>query len=158
MKNNLLVISDRDGTLVEFVDYLGKENNWKDQTKLNMPVVKLLKYIKDNYQSKIFVITNQAGVARKYFDCKRVEEINKHIEKKLGIFGIKIHGWNYCPHVDKKYASSHQEIDFDKRFLKEQTSRKPSTNMISELLNNNSLIPSSFKKILVLGDYEVIKN
>ena len=153
-KEMLLTISDRDGTLVEFVSYLGKDENWKDQTKLNLPVIKLLKYIFANYKNKLFVVTNQAGVARKHYDCKRVEEINKFIESKLAKHKIKIDGWNYCPDVDKNYVTKHLEIDFDNQFIKKQTSRKPAVNMVLELLSKRNLSLSSFQKVLVLGDSE----
>ena len=154
----LLTIVDRDGTLIELVPYLGRENTWKDQVKLNPPVIALLRYIQDTYPAKTFVITNQAGVARKYFNYKRVEEINNYVEQRLNDFGIRIDGWNYCPDVDSNYVAVNSHIEFDKKFIKKQTNRKPSINMVSEILKSENLNLSNFEKILVLGDTEDDKN
>jgi len=150
----LLTIVDRDGTLIEFVTYLGKEEDWKDKTKLNFPVVRLLKYVQDNHLAKIYIVSNQAGVARKYFSCSRVDEINRYINEKLVDLGIRIDGWHYCPDVDNNYTKLHPETDFDIKFVKERTNRKPSINMVLATLNQDNLKLSLFKKIFVIGDAE----
>ena len=150
----MLVISDRDGTLIDLVDYLGKGNNWRDELKLNYPVIDLLKYIQKNYESKFFVVSNQQGVARKYFDCRRVEEINSYLDEKLRELGIKMDGWDYCPDVDVNYVGLHPEIEFDPDYVKKETRRKPSSKMILESLDRFGLSISSFEHILILGDSE----
>ncbi len=153
----LLTIADRDGTLIESVEYLGKEDNWKDKIIFKFPVINLLREIQNDYKSKIYVITNQSGVARKYFDCLRVENINKYLNYELSNFGVKIDGWNYCPNVDNFYAFTHQEIDFNPKFIKEKSGRKPSIDMVLETLEKNNLSLSDFENMVVLGDSDVDK-
>ena len=152
--DELLILVDRDGTLIEFVDYLGREDNWKEQIRLNIPVIKILKFIQENDSARIYVISNQQGVARRYFDCRIVDEINNYINKILAKDGIRLHGWDYCPDVDQNYVAAHNEIDFDQAHVKEKTKRKPSIDMVIELLKKDGLALESFRKAIVFGDAE----
>ena len=154
MQNMILTIADRDGTLIEFISWLGRESNWKEQTKLKLPVINLLKYIQKNHSNRLFVVTNQSGVARKGFDCLRVEEINQYLNETLTRLGVVINGWNYCPNVDLDFVKLHPEINFDQNFIKVKTNRKPSTGMVLELLKKNNLDLSFFERALVIGDSE----
>jgi histidinol phosphatase-like enzyme len=104
------------------------------------------------------VVTNQAGVARKFFDCKRVKEINKQVDVDLKGKGIKIDDWQYCSDIDSKYASLHPEFDLDKRFVKDVTKRKPSTQMVLDSLNKLGRTLSDFSAVIVLGDREEDEN
>ena len=153
-KKSILLISDRDGTIIEEKNFLGKEENWKEELELRMPVINLIKFIQQSANSNTFIITNQSGVARKYFNEERVEEINNYLHDKLKDFNVKIEGWNYCVDVDENYALTKKEIDFDKRFVKSKTKRKPSVDMVLELLSKNNLDMKKFSKIIVLGDKE----
>ena len=154
MKPYLFII-DRDGTLIELVDYFGKEEDWIEHLKLNFPMLQLLKYMQKKYQSETYIISNQQGVARGYFSCKRVEEINSYIDSKLNSKGIKINEWNYCPDVDESYASSHPEISFDSRYIKERTKRKPSIEMVLDCLKKNKRRLEHFDRIFIFGDENV---
>lgn len=154
MTLDLLLISDRDGTLIEFVDYLGRENNWKSQIKLNQPVVDSIKLLQELSKARTYVVTNQQGVARKYFTREIVEEINSIINRELIAQGVKMDGWNYCPDVDKKYASSRNPAELDQNYVKEKTKRKPSAEMVLELLNRDKLKLEDFSKRIVFGDAE----
>ncbi len=148
----LLIILDRDGTLIEFVDNLGRNEKWKDEVKLNEHLTDILKFINGNHNAKLYVVSNQSGVAKKYFTCERVEEINLFINKMLKDIGIEISGWNYCADVDKNFASLNSDIEFDKLYVKEKTKRKPSAEMVFELLSKDNLYLQDFEKIIVLGD------
>lgn len=148
----LLIILDRDGTLIEFVDNLGRNEKWKDEVKLNAPVIDILKFISENYYSKLYVASNQSGVAKKYFTSQRVEEINFLIDKNLKNIGIEISGWNYCADVDRNFASLNADINFDESYVKEKTKRKPSGEMVLELLKKDNLSLQDFEKIIVFGD------
>jgi histidinol phosphatase-like enzyme len=114
----------------------------------------VLSTLQTKYNTKKIVVTNQAGVARKFFDCKRVEEINEQIDLDLKGKGIKIDDWQYCPDIDSKYASLHPEFDLDKRFVKDVTKRKPSTTMVLDSLRELGKGIENFSNIIVLGDRE----
>ena len=139
----LLILIDRDGTIIEDMHFLGKNEYWKSEIKYKKNVLDLLKHIQQ-FPSKFFVISNQSGVARKLFNCKLVEEINSHINNFLIKENIIIDDWNYCPDVDEEYVKKKREIeqieqiDFDTNFIKVKTKRKPSPDMILDVLNRNN--------------------
>lgn len=118
-RDKILLIIDRDGTLINENDFLGKDENWKENITLNKDVVDFLSYIQTKNNSVALVITNQTGVARGYFDCNRVEKINKYIDVILKKNRITIHNWQYCPDVDKDYAEK-TPIDFKIEFIKKK--------------------------------------
>jgi|SRR3989344_6733093 len=151
--NKILVCLDRDGTLIENNNFFGKKKNWKDEFKLNKNVIDFLISLKTKYDATFIVITNQAGVAREYFDCKTVEEINSYLNEKLLEKGIKIANWQYCPDVDSKYAElKKDEIDFDPNFVKDKTKRKPNPDMVFDALKELNKKIKDFNEIIVIGD------
>lgn len=153
-RKEILLIIDRDGTIIENNDFFGKDDNWKKELKYNMGVVNALSTLQAKYNTTKVVVTNQAGVARKFFDCKRVEEINRQIDLDLKWFGIEIDDWQYCPDIDSEYASLHPEFELDKRFVKDVTKRKPSSSMVLDSLKVLGKKLESFSKVIVLGDRE----
>jgi len=66
------------------------EQKWREELRYNDKVVSFLSYLQTKYKTTKIVVTNQAGVARGLFDCKRVEEINSCINNELAGKGIKI--------------------------------------------------------------------
>jgi len=149
---NLLLIIDRDGTILKNDDFLGKNKDWKKEIQFNEDVVSFVSYIQTKYSTTKLVISNQAGVARRYFDCKRVEEINGYINNELSKRGIKIDGWQYCPDVDSKYASQHPELNLDPKHIRDRTKRKPGTDMVSDGLKAIKKELNDFTDIIVIGD------
>ena len=75
----VLVVLDRDGTIIANDDFPGKRDDWKKALKLNSPVVSFLSYLQTKYKTTKIVVSNQSGVARGYFDKNRVEEINGEV-------------------------------------------------------------------------------
>lgn len=148
----MLVIIDRDGTLIHNDDFPGKNTSWKEELQLNEVVVNYLSYLQTKYKTTKMVVSNQAGVARGYFDCSRVEEINTHLHSLLAQKGIKIDGWEYCPDVDASYALLKKEIKFDSRYVQEKTKRKPSSAMVLEGLQALQRQLSEFSHVIMLGD------
>lgn len=151
--DELLVIIDRDGTIIKNNDFLGKNENWMDEIELNDPVVSYLSYLQTKYKMTKIVVTNQGGVARNYFDCARVEKINSHLASSLGKKGITIDRWEYCPDVNAAYAESKKkELEFDSAFVKEHTRRKPSTSMVDDALRGLKRNLTDFSRVIVIGD------
>jgi len=152
-KKKILICLDRDGTLIEDRDYLGKNDVWAEDIILKNNVVNALFYLQTKYLTTKLVISNQSGVAKKYFDCRRVEEINRFIGNLLTDKGIKIDSWQYCPDIDKKYAEKNRDkFELDKNFVKEKTVRKPGTDMIFNGLNEIKRDIKEFDIIIVFGD------
>lgn len=148
----ILLIIDRDGTLIQDDGYFGRNEHWKEELQLNETVVSYLSYLQTKYKTTKLVISNQQGVARNYFDCAKVEEINSHINTLLAPPKIKIDGWEYCPEVDRSYAALKEETVFNPAYIKEKTKRKPSPEMVFDGLRKLGKTVEEFQNIVVIGD------
>ena len=135
---NLLVVFDRDDTLVEDPGFFGKDSNWREQLKVNPFAAEVIKELNSHDNVYVVVATNQAGVALGYFDEKRVVEINKAIDDELVAAGARIDGWYYCPEVDPEYARK-KGIDPSSKYVKETMMRKPHVGMILEAARDLNL-------------------
>jgi len=151
-KKSLLMVLDRDGTLIEEKNFLGKNENWKEEIKLKRDVLDFIKYADSKYSSTKLVVTNQTGVARKMFSEKRVLEINSFINKLLLEERILIDDWQYCPYADKSYVKSRKNFQFEKKYIKEESGRKPDTKMVYNSLKRLNQSLEQFDKVLVVGD------
>ena len=110
---------DRDGTINFDYKYVHKIENFY----FNPGIIKLLRYLtKKNYY--IFIVTNQAGIAKKKFKLSDFK--NLHIKLK-NIFlknNIKIHDVIYCPYHPRALI---------KKYKKNSGFRKPGNLMIESL-------------------------
>jgi rfaE bifunctional protein nucleotidyltransferase chain/domain len=153
-RDKILLIVDRDGTLIEEKEFLGKKNNWKEHIKLNADVIDFLSYIQTKKNAILMIVTNQTGVARGYFNCRQVEEINSYINMLLNKNHITVHNWQYCPDADQAYAEKMRTIKFKKDFVKIKTKRKPCPDMVYDGLNELKMKINDFQGIIVIGDRE----
>ncbi len=101
------VILDRDGTLIEEVGYLDR----LDRVRFfaySVDAVRLL----NRAGFAVIVATNQAGVARGYFDEAFVQNTHRCIASRLGAGGARIDRFYYCPHhPDGEIAAYRQDCD-----------------------------------------------
>lgn len=148
----LLLVLDRDGTLVTNDDFFGRQKNWQKLLKVNEPVINFISTLQTKYKTTIVVASNQSGVARKYFTDQRVKQINTSIDEELKKRGIKVCHWQYCPDVDRSYASKYKQGTFDSRYIKTITKRKPSPAMVKDALAELKMSVKDFDQVLVLGD------
>lgn len=87
------VFIDRDGTIIEEAGYL-------DRVELiapfpwSAPALRALKAA----GFAIVVVTNQAGVARGYFDEPFVRQVHDRLDEMLKAEGVAVDGYYYCPH------------------------------------------------------------
>lgn len=147
-----LLITDRDGTLVEDPGFLGRSVNWKNEIKLNKAVAAFLANLKTKYDLTIICVSNQSGVARGYFPVRLVRTINAEISRRLSEYQVVINRWEFCPDVDKDFAGKHPEIKWKKSYVKKLTGRKPATVMVDKALKKMNLNGSDFRRILVIGN------
>lgn len=148
----MLVVVDRDGTIITNDDFFGDRNDWKKALRLNAPVVSLLSFLQTKYKTTKIVVSNQSGVARGLFDEQRVAEINDTINDAVKSQGVKIDSWQYCPDVDAAYARIHPEIAWKKSYVKKATKRKPAPTMVTDALEALKKKISDFDAIFVLGN------
>lgn len=85
------VFLDRDGTLIEEVDFLSRVEDMRlfASTAAALTRLHLAGY-------KLFVVTNQSGIARGYFGEADVQAIHDRLQADLG--GL-ISGFQFCPHI-----------------------------------------------------------
>ena len=147
----ILIILDRDGTIIKNNDFFGREDDWKEKIEFNEELTKCLKYINSEFDAKFIIITNQAGIARGYFTEERVEEINKFIVEHFRKERVIISDVQYCPNVDRDYALK-SGYKFNEKYVKVKTKRKPSPDMVYESIKKLKWSLENFKFVFVFGD------
>ena len=126
---------DRDGVINYDFGYVYKYEDFK----LRPGVVKGLKLLnKNNY--RIFIVSNQSGIARGFFKKKDVESLHKSFKKSLRKHKIKIHDIKFSPFHSKGII---------KRYAKNSRTRKPDNLMIKQLLRK---WPTNVQNSFMIGD------
>jgi D-glycero-D-manno-heptose 1,7-bisphosphate phosphatase len=87
------VFLDRDGTLIEEVGYL----NRLDRVAFFPWSVDAIRVLNDA-GLLVVIVTNQAGVARGYFDEALVRETHALIDRRVREGGARIDAYYHCPH------------------------------------------------------------
>ncbi len=116
MSFNKAVFFDRDGVLNKDIGYLYLFDKIEWITGAREAVARLTKagYL-------LFVVTNQSGVARGYYEEKDVKKVHILMENEFEKWGGHITEFFYCPHL-KGAAVSQYDVDCD--------CRKPKPGMI----------------------------
>jgi D-glycero-D-manno-heptose 1,7-bisphosphate phosphatase len=84
---------------------------------------------------KKFIVTNQAGIARGYYDSDQLKKLMKHIFDEFDKKNIVFSDWSYCPHHPQ--------------FTGFCECRKPSPKMIQKFLESYRIDP---KNCALIGD------
>lgn len=135
MKNKICAFLDRDGVINFDRGYI--ENFSK--IRFRKGVIKGLKKIsKKNYL--IFIITNQAGIAKGHIKYKELTILNKKLINFFKKKGIKITKIKFCPHHEKGII---------KKYSIKCKCRKPGNLMIKEVFNRWRV---DKKKSFMIGD------
>ena len=114
------IFFDRDGVLNHDDNYVGSPDRvrWTPGAKEAVRLANDLGYY-------VFVVTNQAGVARGYYDEIAVQSLHRWMSEELRKDGASVDDWRYCPfHPDgsvERYRSAHPW-------------RKPEPGMILDLM------------------------
>ena len=97
------VFFDRDGVLNVDKDYLHsiEELEWVDGAKEAVAYLTKAGYT-------VFVVTNQSGIARGYYEVEDMQRLHEHMAAEIAAAGGKITKFYYCPHLPtgkiEKYA------------------------------------------------------
>lgn len=139
------IFLDRDGTVIEERNYICKE----EDVILLKNAAEGLKTLQDEGYL-LFIVSNQSGVARGYFNEDIVIKINNHLNNLLLNKGVKIEKIYYCPHhkdgVIEKY-----KIDCD--------CRKPNTGLIKKATSEYDIdLENSYVIGDKLSDIQLAKN
>lgn len=87
------VFLDRDGTLVEEVGYLDR----LDRLHVFPYTTEALRILA-RAGFRLVIVSNQAGVARGFFDEDFVQLANQYLVDRLAEAGVAVDGVYYCPH------------------------------------------------------------
>jgi D-glycero-D-manno-heptose 1,7-bisphosphate phosphatase len=112
------VFLDRDGTMIEERGYLGRVDLISPfpYTAESINRLRAASYL-------IVVVTNQAGVARGFFDEDFVREAHRHLDQLLTPAGAAPDAYYYCPHHPDGVVE---------QYRRECRCRKPSPGMIEQ--------------------------
>ena len=122
------VFLDRDGTINVDIGYLGNP----DDLIIIRRAKKGIKLLKDK-GFFVFIVTNQSGVARKYFSTKGLKAINDRLISEFQRDGVKIDGIVFCPHHPRQKCRC----------------RKPSPKMVKDLARQYEI---NLEKSFFVGD------
>lgn len=87
------VFLDRDGTLNVEKEYLHRIEDW-EWIPGAVEAVRMINQM--GYLA--IVVTNQAGVARGYYDEHNIDVLHRQVDKMLEVEGARIDAYYYCPH------------------------------------------------------------
>jgi len=109
------VLLDRDGTIIVDSGYVGAVS---DVVFLDGAIEAIARLNRAGVP--VAVVTNQAGVARGYYELADVDLVHKHMAAELGRMGAHVDAWFACPyHPDGVVAS----------FARASSDRKPGPGM-----------------------------
>ena len=131
-KNNLLdglnIIIDRDGTLIKDKHYLSNP----DEIELLPGVVSALRQL-NQLGAKLYIVTNQSGIGRGYFDLNSYKACEARLNEMLSAQGIMVEHTAFCPHAPEENCLC----------------RKPALGMWNEIAHRYALCPT---KAIMIGD------
>ena len=135
MKKKPAVFLDRDGTINYDYGYTYQFSKFKFRPY----VIKGLRYL-SNKKYLIFIVTNQAGIAKGKFKIGDMHKLHKQLKKYLGMKGIIINEIQYCPYHPKAKILSYKKIT---------AFRKPGNLMIKKIIKKWKI---DLNKSFMIGD------
>jgi HAD superfamily hydrolase (TIGR01662 family) len=158
-KRNVLICIDKDGT-IEYDKHfhLGHQRNWKSKLHLLEGVANGIKRLNKIPGVRIYIITNQPGVAVKNYPLlthDRSEEVCEYVIDRLGGYGAHIHGYEVCGKASLKYVARKEKekagFKFDKKLVGNFSCVKPKIGMIKNALKKEGWSLDD-TQIYVIGD------
>ena len=119
------VFLDRDGTINVDVSYLYKieDLRWIEGAKEAIAYLNAAGY-------KVFVITNQSGIARGYYTVEQMDALHKHMAAEVAFCGGKIEKFYYCPHYKEGKVAE---------YAKDCDCRKPKPGLLLQAFAENNI-------------------
>jgi D-glycero-D-manno-heptose 1,7-bisphosphate phosphatase len=87
------VFLDRDGTINVDKGYLHRVEDFEFISGAPQAIARL-----NAAGFVVLVVSNQAGIARGYFEPQAVEILHEYLQSELAHFGAHIDGFYFCPH------------------------------------------------------------
>jgi len=119
------VFFDRDGTLIVDKHYLADPTG-----VILLPGVSEGLKVLRNAGYRLYIVTNQSGIARGYFSIADLYQVHDKLIEVLQLHGVEIDDWEFCPHHLQGIIKSYQ-VRCD--------CRKPEAGMIFKLANRHQI-------------------
>lgn len=134
-KDRPAVFFDRDGVLNQDLGYVGEIErfHWTSTAVAAVKLVNDLGYF-------AFLVTNQSGVARGFYDEAAVHRLHAHMARELRAHGAHLDDVRFCPHHPDGLVA---------RFARTCSCRKPEPGMLLDLL---AAWPVEVERSLLVGD------
>jgi D-glycero-D-manno-heptose 1,7-bisphosphate phosphatase len=115
------VFFDRDGVLNRDIGYLHRPEDfvWLEGAKEAIRLCNDAGYL-------VFVVTNQAGVARGHYGEDDVQALHRWMNSELAALGAHIDAFEYCPHHPEGISAQYRRAC---------SRRKPEPGMLLDLLS-----------------------
>ena len=129
------IFFDRDGVLNEDDGYVYETTRlkWMDGAREAVKAANDAGYL-------VFVVTNQSGVARGFFDEDHVQALHAWMAADLARIGARIDAFEYCPYHPDAVIERYRQVSHR---------RKPAPGMITDLLARFPIDPS---RSILIGD------
>jgi D,D-heptose 1,7-bisphosphate phosphatase len=129
---------DRDGVINHDDDYVHRP----EQVRWIDGAIDAIRWLNDEGHY-VFVVTNQAGVARGYYSEGDVNSLHAWMQNELRISGAHIDGFEYCPHHPEGTVEQYRRVS---------ELRKPSPGMLLKLQKDwDTDVAGSF----MIGDHDI---
>ena len=126
---------DRDGIVNHDTGYVWHPNNYKWLEGSDRAIKRL-----NDLGYYVFIVTNQAGVARGLYKTEDIERLHAYINKTLMTQGAHIDAFYYCPH--------HPDFG-DGEYRQNCACRKPNPGMMLQAMNE---WPVDLSRSFMIGD------
>jgi histidinol-phosphate phosphatase family protein len=104
------VLLDRDGTIIVDHGYVGSA----DRVELINGAAEAIARL-NRARVPVAVVTNQAGVARGFYDISDIEEVHRHVAGLLAEHGAHIDQFFYCPYHPQGTVAEFARASFDRK-------------------------------------------
>lgn len=129
------VFIDRDGTINADKGYVSKIENFE----LIPGVLEALKLL-TNHGIKMYIITNQAGIAKGLYTEEQYHVLTEYMVNFFKKEGIKIEKVLYCPHHPEGVVPE---------YTRNCNCRKPNTKLFEDVIKQNGYLKS---ELILIGD------
>ncbi len=119
---NKAIFLDKDGTLIPDIPY----NVDPTKIELGEGVGEVLHRLQQ-HGYKLVVISNQSGVAKGYFEEKKLIAVKRKLDELLAKYNVTLDGWYYCPHYIQGVVPTYTKIC---------DCRKPNTGMFKKAIKD----------------------
>jgi len=129
------VFIDRDGTINEEKEYVNRIEDF-ELIPGSLEALRLL----TEHQMKVYIITNQAGIAKGFFSEEQFHQLTKDMMDLFRNERVRIEEVLYCPHHPDGIVPE---------YSKDCLCRKPNTGLIEQVIKKNNF---ETDEIVLIGD------